>query len=77
MLANAPESSKAWFYRRAHEILSLMKKELLELAQASKRAEPNFTAGAIKNRQLSFMSKPMGNFWARIAEEQMREDGQV
>ena len=76
LLAGIPDSSRAYYHRRGHEILEMTKQEIKELISTALGKNNGHALGAITNRQICFAGRPLGNFWARITEERSLDDGQ-
>ncbi len=74
MLAAIPEGARSRFYKIVSNRLGLGRKDIQALI--SKDRNNGHILGAIRDGQLTFAGKPLGNFQARISHELMVDDGQ-
>jgi DNA primase catalytic core len=73
LLSACPEGARSRFYKPLQTRLCLSRKDINELIH---KDNSNHVAGSIKDGQICFMGRPLGNFHARITHELMIDDGQ-
>jgi DNA primase len=73
LLSACPEGARSRFYKPLQAKLGLSRKDINELIH---KDNSNHVAGSVKDGQICFMGRPLGNFSARITHELMIDDGQ-
>ena len=74
MMAAIPEGTRSRYYKIIYNKLGMSRKDIQELI--GKDRFNGHIVSAIKDGQLTFLSRPLGNFHARISHELMVDDGQ-
>ena len=73
LLSACPEGARSRFYKPIQTRLGLSRKDINDLIHKDRSTQ---VAGSVKDGQICFMGRPLGNFSARITHELMIDDGQ-
>ena len=76
LLAAVPEASQPRYFRLAHDLLGLTRRDIQALIRQAVQQESNNILASIKDGQLCFASRPLMNGVINITHELVIDDGQ-